>query len=233
MPNNLQNGILPGMPNTMQNNMLGTPNNTQARNILPGVPNNAQNNMLGRPSPLLGGTIPGMPNTMQNDILGTPNNTQAKSAVPGNPNNMPNTMPEMPNNMMNNQNQMQNITDQNLENMFPDLYQKMKPHIDEIANQLKNQQITENMIDAIVDEILRRSGIADLEGYMDEDMEEMEDTLAVQRYMNYGRNPRQNQYPYNRRRRYPRYYNPSLQDLIRLMLMRQLWRNNPNCPYCY
>lgn len=108
------------------------------------------------------------------------------------------------------------LTDQNLQELFPDLYNTIKPHIDQIAAELKKQEVTDSMIDSIVQEILLESGMTSPETAQ---QNTMEPTLAPIYDMGYGRYPN----PYFRRRRYPRYYyNLSLEDLVRLMLLQQL-----------
>lgn len=118
-------------------------------------------------------------------------------------------------NMPENQDNM-DIDDHRLQEMFPDLYPQIKPHIDELARMLQGQEMNDSMIDSIVDDILSRTG--GYSGYWPEDMEE-----AIPTQTNYRGNYRPYPNPYYRRRRYPMYYyDLSLRDLIRLLLLRQL-----------
>ena len=61
--------------------------------------------------------------------------------------------------MPNNTNPFENLSNQNIEALYPELYHKLKPHIDEIAYQLRNQRIDENVIEVVVEDILKRSGL--------------------------------------------------------------------------
>lgn len=170
--------------------------------------------------------------------------------------------------MQNNTNPLEGLSNQDLERMYPELYQKLKPYIEDIASQLRNQTIDQNMIDSIIQEILRNSGLSTAPGtpsmpstpsvpgtpggtcapdgtcptdIMYDDFDDM-DAVQVQRWMNYGNINRgyprsQYSYPnYNRRRRYPtypvypiypQYSNVNPQDLVRILLLRQLFGYNP------
>ncbi len=114
------------------------------------------------------------------------------------------------------------ISDETIQELFPELYPELKPHIEHIAQLLQSQELTDSQIDAIVEEILKNSSLSNNTEPM---QEPMETTIATQtnpwgRYTPY---PYPN--PYHRRRRYSRYYyDLSLQDLVRLMLVHELWR---------
>lgn len=103
-----------------------------------------------------------------------------------------------------------------LQQLNPGLYNRIKPHIDEIVKELNNQELTDDMIDAAVDEIMRA---------MDESNDNMSNEIAVPavNYM-YPRGNmryRQNYWRPNRRwRRYGR--GMSTEDLTRLLLLREM-----------
>ena len=176
--------------------------------------------------------------------------------------------------MQTNTNPFENLSNQDLERMYPELYQKISPYIEDIAKQLRNQKIDENMLESIIRDIMENSGLSArpnipstpgipsapsipsvpsspggtcaLNGtcpadIMYDDFDEME-AIDVQRPMNFGNfhggyPRRQYQNPYNRNRRrypsypiypvYPQYYNIYPQDLIRILLFRQLFGYNP------
>ena len=149
--------------------------------------------------------------------------------------------------MPTNTNPLDNLSNEDLSRMYPDLYKKLKPYIDDTANKVRNRELDQNMIQSIIDDILTRSGVSDEMYEPDQSMETF-DTIAVQRPMNFGnmfnRNQR-NQYQhqdYNRRRTYPIYprypvypvypinYGLSPQELARLLLLRQLGGYNPYYP---
>ncbi len=123
--------------------------------------------------------------------------------------------------MVENQEDM-DISEENMQEMFPELYPQLKPHIEHIAQLLQNQELTDSQIDAIVEEILKNSSMPNA---VEPLQEPMETTIATQpnHWRNYQPHPYPN--PYYRRRRYPRYYyDLSLQDLVRIMLLQELWR---------
>lgn len=134
----------------------------------------------------------------------------------------------MPNND-NNPFSLQNISDRNLQQMYPDLYNMILPYVERYADQMENGEISEEMIDSIVEDIMRRSGMSEDE---DMDMEEEEENVPAQLDLGYGgyfsRYPMPGPNPYprrrRRRRRYPRYYISPMEDLIRLILLQQLGR---------
>lgn len=117
----------------------------------------------------------------------------------------------------NSQNLKNEMMVQNLQEMFPNLYDKIKPHIDEIAKELGNEGISADVIDSIIQEIMNSSGLP---------QENQEETMVPtfhdlgpgylhpypypNPYYNYGRYPR------------PPYQNFSLKKLIKIMLLQQL-----------
>lgn len=52
------------------------------------------------------------------------------------------------------------LDNHNMDSMYSELYYKIKPYIDSIADKLKNTEVDEDMIDSIVTEILKRVGIS-------------------------------------------------------------------------
>lgn len=102
-----------------------------------------------------------------------------------------------------------------LQQLDPDLYRRIKPHINDIVNELNKQEISESILYAVIDELLSS-------------MEQSEmiplEEAAVPAFGNMG--PRQsfrpgpNYPPYRRNYRYPR--NLSTDALIRLLLLREL-----------
>lgn len=162
---------------------------------------------------------------------------------------------------------LEDLSNQDLERMYPELYQRLKPYIEDIGNQLRNQKIDEGMLQSIIQDILRQSGTsptpyiapptpnsappapssprgtctsgscpADImdDDYYDADV--MEVQLPMNFGNNYGRYPgNQNPYYNRRRNRYPVYpvypiypmnYNVNPQELVRILLLRQLFGYN-------
>lgn len=151
--------------------------------------------------------------------------------------------------MQNDQNPLAYLTPQNLEIMYPDICNRIKPYIDDISMQLRNQNVSEEMIESIIQDISTRCGFTTTPHSnacplnsacpADNNNDFNTEAVAVQRNMNFGnrnfRNPRYPNYP--QRRRYPRYptfpiyptypvfpvYPSSPEDIIRIMLLRQLF----------
>lgn len=109
------------------------------------------------------------------------------------------------------------LFEQKLQELYPDLYRKIKPHMDAIARELQGQMISDSVLDAILEEIMNSSA-----------MPPQDDDLgpAVPAIRSYGGYPRHYGYPipYYRRGIYPGYYydNSSLDTLLGLMLLRRL-----------
>ena len=150
--------------------------------------------------------------------------------------------------MPNNTNTSDNNFNQDLETMYPDIYKKVKPYIDEIVSRYGDGQLSQSMIESMVQDILQRSGLS---GYAASDESYESEAIPTQGFMNYGNffgglgNP-QNQYPNHdndrRRRRYPmypvypiyptypiypRYPGLSPQELVRILLLQRLFGYNP------
>lgn len=141
---------------------------------------------------------------------------------------MPNDNQMIPNQtpLMQNQPPLQNMSDQNMQDMYPDLYKMIAPYVQKYAEQLQGKNITDDMIDSIVEEIMMDNGMSDEDEY---DMQiEAENSIATQFPIGYGNPyPSPRPYPYQthrrrRHRRYPRYYVSPLDDLFRLILLQQL-----------
>lgn len=103
-----------------------------------------------------------------------------------------------------------------LQQLNPGLYNRIKPHIEEIVKELNNQELTDDMIDAAVDEIMRA---------MDGSNENVSNEIAIPAvsymYPRGNMRYRQNYWRPNRRwRRYGR--GMSTEDLIRLLLLREM-----------
>lgn len=113
---------------------------------------------------------------------------------------------------------------EDMENLYPDIYKDLYPVVLAAVNSLiaAGYTITPDAIDDIVDNIIRNSGL----WYEDEDDgEDMEpETMPVQ--LGFGR------MPYRRRRR--RYHNRgTLRDLVRILLLRELFTRGNNQPYLW
>ncbi|MGE4549495.1 MAG: hypothetical protein AB7C89_08110 [Intestinibacillus sp.] len=112
------------------------------------------------------------------------------------------------------------ISEQELEEMFPDLYPQLKPYIDKIAELLRNQQLTASMINSFVDDILYRASAGNFQG---------ETAYAIPAQTNPRRRnrpyprPYPLPYPYYPPFGYPIYgYDFSPEDLVRIMLLQRL-----------
>mgnify|MGYP001251318753 CR=1 FL=1 len=119
-------------------------------------------------------------------------------------------MPDNMNLMVANQNTLQQLN--------PDLYSRIKPHIDEIVKELNKQDISEDTLNAVIDEFIN--------SLLQPENMSFEDEPAVPAFNGYGFGPRQ---PY----RPGPYWNPcrrgcrnmrglSTDTLLRLLLLRQL-----------
>lgn len=103
-----------------------------------------------------------------------------------------------------------------LQQLDPDLYRRIKPHINDIVNELNKQEISESVLYAVIDELI--SSVEQSETIP------FEEEAAVPAFGNIG--PRQpfrpgpNRPPYRRGWRYPG--GLSTDALIRLLLLREL-----------
>lgn len=135
-------------------------------------------------------------------------------------------MPDNMNLMVANQNTLQQLS--------PDLYSRVKPHIDEIVKELNKQEISEDTLNAVIDEFF--NSLPQSENMPFENMpfgnmpsenmplENMpfENEPAVPAFNGYGFGPRR-PYRWNPyRRRWRNMRGLSTDTLLRLLLLRQL-----------
>lgn len=133
---------------------------------------------------------------------------------------------------------MDNFSNVNPERQYPELYNQVKPYIDDAVRRFRSGEYDEGMLESIIQDILERSGLAQ---YMTPPPAD-EEAIPAQRIMPYGRR-NQNwgqgwgwNAPWRRHRRpmrpwYPTYpyqqgyfwggFSP--QDFVRLLLIRRLW----------
>jgi len=117
-------------------------------------------------------------------------------------------------NYYNNANQDQ-IANENLENMYPEVYMQIHPFVVNAADDMRRsgRPITREMLDSAVDNIIRMSGMWDEDGELDE---AVYDDQAV------GRPGRPGRRPFRRRR--PMHHNRNtLRDIARILLLRQFF----------
>ena len=136
--------------------------------------------------------------------------------------------------MPSNMNPLNSFPNQNLQGMYPELYNQLMPYINDAINRYRGGQIDENTLESIVEDILIRSGLSE---YMVDDYDD-DEVIPAQRMMNFGGQVgfgNQNNFRRRRRRRRPWYpqnqwgpgwqWNSPItpQNFIRLLLLQQLW----------
>ena len=114
---------------------------------------------------------------------------------------------------------------ENMESLYPEIYQELYPAVLSAVNSLlqAGYTLTPELISSVVDNIIRNSGL----WYEDEDNEysDMEsETIPTQ--VGFGRSP----YRRNRRKHHNR---NSLRDIIRILLLRELFSRGNNYPYLW
>lgn len=71
-----------------------------------------------------------------------------------------------------------NLSGMNIQNLYPELYNQLKPYIDDAVRRFQSGQIDQNMLESIVEDILISSGLSQ---YMTDVSEEEEAVVPAQR----------------------------------------------------
>lgn len=124
----------------------------------------------------------------------------------------------------------------NIEKLYPDIYEKVKPYIDDILSRLDKNEIDEETFEQIVRDILIRSGLWGMMQPYSMPSSTIQDSLPVQLnfdpfggYWGQGFGMPWWWNNNRRRRRWPPYYPPcrncrlTPEDIIRILLIQRLW----------